>query len=47
MTATRGPGPAALAAEAGWVIFGDPGTRFTDLTGLLLGTVARMLPDQC
>jgi TetR/AcrR family transcriptional regulator, tetracycline repressor protein len=36
-----GPG-APLAAEAGWVIFGDPAARFTDLTGLLLDTIAGM-----
>jgi hypothetical protein len=27
------------------VILGDPGTRFTEVTGLLLDTSARMLPD--
>lgn len=32
---------APLAAEAGRVIFGDADTRFADLTGLILGTVAR------
>ena len=37
-----GRGEAPLAAEAGWVIFGDPGARFADLTGLLLDTIARM-----
>ncbi len=36
---------APLAVEAGGVIFGDPDTRFTELTGLLLETVARMRPD--
>jgi TetR/AcrR family transcriptional regulator, tetracycline repressor protein len=35
---------APLAAEAGWVIFGDPGARFTELTEMLLDTIARMLP---
>jgi TetR/AcrR family transcriptional regulator, tetracycline repressor protein len=40
-------GPEApLAAEAGWVIFSDPSTRFTELTGLLLDTIARMAPDR-
>jgi TetR/AcrR family transcriptional regulator, tetracycline repressor protein len=40
-------GPQApLAAEAGEVIFGDPDLRFTELTGLLLDTIARMLPDR-
>jgi TetR/AcrR family tetracycline transcriptional repressor len=37
-----GPDTAPLAVEAGQVIFGDPDTRFTDLLGLLLETVARM-----
>ena len=37
-----GPDTAPLAVEAGQVIFGDPDTRFTDLLGLLLATVARM-----
>jgi len=32
---------APLAAEAGQVIFGDADTRFADLTGLILDTVAR------
>jgi AcrR family transcriptional regulator len=36
-----GPG-APLAAEAGWVIFGDPDTRFADLTAILLDAIARM-----
>jgi TetR/AcrR family transcriptional regulator, tetracycline repressor protein len=39
-----GPQDAPLAAEAGFVIFGDPDTRFTELVGLLLDTVARLLP---
>jgi TetR/AcrR family transcriptional regulator, tetracycline repressor protein len=40
-------GPQApLAAEAGEVIFGDPDTRFTELTSLLLDAVARMRPDE-
>lgn len=33
---------APLAAEAGWVIFGDPDERFADLTGLLLDTIGRL-----
>lgn len=33
---------APLAGQAGTVIFGDPDTRFTDLVGLLLETIARM-----
>jgi len=33
---------APLAVEAGPVIFGDPDTRFTELTGLVLETIARM-----
>jgi len=37
-----GPDTAPLAVEAGPVIFGDPGGRFTELVGLLLETVARM-----
>jgi hypothetical protein len=41
MTTTRGPG----LADAGRVILGDPGTRFADLTGLLLDSIARMLAD--
>ena len=36
-----GPDTAPLAVEAGQVIFGDPDTRFTDLVGLLLDTIAR------
>jgi len=36
---------APLAVEAGTVIFGDPDTRFTDLLGLILETIARLLPD--
>jgi TetR/AcrR family transcriptional regulator, tetracycline repressor protein len=36
-----GPG-APLAVEAGEVIFGDPDIRFTELTGLLLDTIARL-----
>jgi TetR/AcrR family tetracycline transcriptional repressor len=40
-----GPDTAPLAVEAGRVIFGDPDTRFTDLVGLLLETVARMRTD--
>ena len=39
-----GPDTAPLAVEAGQVIFGDPGTRFTELVDLLLDTVARMRP---
>jgi TetR/AcrR family transcriptional regulator, tetracycline repressor protein len=35
-----GPDVAPLAVEAGQVIFGDPDTRFRELTGLLLDTVA-------
>lgn len=38
-----GPDTAPLAVEAGQVIFGDADTRFTELTGLLLETIARML----
>ncbi len=37
-----GPDTAPLAVEAGPVIFGDPDTRFTELVGLLLETVARL-----
>ncbi len=37
-----GPEAAPLAVEAGRIIFGDPGTRFTELLGLLLETIARM-----
>jgi AcrR family transcriptional regulator len=33
---------APLATEAGDVIFGDPDTRFADLTDLLLETIARL-----
>ena len=33
---------APLAVEAGQVTFGDPGTRFAELTGLLLDTIARL-----
>jgi len=35
---------APMAAEAGWVIFGDPGTRFTETIEMLLETIARRLP---
>jgi len=35
---------APLAAEAGEVIFGDPDTRFAELTSLLLETIARLRP---
>jgi hypothetical protein len=37
-----GPDTAPLAVEAGPVIFGDPDTRFAELVGLLLETVARL-----
>jgi TetR/AcrR family transcriptional regulator, tetracycline repressor protein len=37
-----GPDVAPLAVEAGQVIFGDPDTRFGELTGLLLETIARL-----
>jgi TetR/AcrR family transcriptional regulator, tetracycline repressor protein len=37
-----GPQAAPLTVEAGTVIFGDPGTRFAELTGLLLDTIGRM-----
>ncbi|HTX27004.1 MAG TPA: TetR/AcrR family transcriptional regulator C-terminal domain-containing protein [Streptosporangiaceae bacterium] len=37
---------APLAVEAGEVIFGDPDVRFTELVGLLLETIARMLPNE-
>ena len=37
-----GPESAPLAVEAGPVIFGDPDTRFTELVGLLLETIARL-----
>jgi hypothetical protein len=33
---------APLAVEAGPVIFGDPGTRFTESIDLLLETIARL-----
>jgi TetR/AcrR family transcriptional regulator, tetracycline repressor protein len=36
-----GPG-APLATEAGQVIFGDPGTRFSELTAVLLDAIGRM-----
>jgi AcrR family transcriptional regulator len=38
-----GPEQAPLAAEAGWVIFGDPNTRFSELIEMLLETIARRL----
>ncbi len=37
---------APLAVEAGQVIFGDPDVRFTELIGMLLETIARMLPPR-
>jgi TetR/AcrR family transcriptional regulator, tetracycline repressor protein len=37
-----GADTAPLAVEAGPVIFGDPDTRFAELVGLLLETVARL-----
>jgi len=37
-----GPQAAPRAVEAGQVIFGDPDTRFAELLGLLLDTVARL-----
>jgi TetR/AcrR family tetracycline transcriptional repressor len=37
-----GPDTAPLAVAAGEVIFGDPDTRFGELTGLLLDTVGRL-----
>jgi TetR/AcrR family transcriptional regulator, tetracycline repressor protein len=40
-----GPDTAPLAVEAGSVIFGDPDTRFTELVGLLLDTIARLRAD--
>jgi TetR/AcrR family transcriptional regulator, tetracycline repressor protein len=40
-----GPDTAPLAVEAGSVIFGDPDTRFSELVGLLLETVARLRAD--
>ena len=39
-----GPG-APLAAQAGEVIFGDPETRFRELTGMLIDTIARQQAD--
>ncbi|MGO8729795.1 MAG: TetR/AcrR family transcriptional regulator C-terminal domain-containing protein [Streptosporangiaceae bacterium] len=39
-----GPDTAPLAVAAGQVIFGDPDACFAGLAGLLLDTVARMLP---
>jgi TetR/AcrR family transcriptional regulator, tetracycline repressor protein len=36
-----GPEAAPLAVAAGEVIFGDPDTRFTEMVGLLLATIAR------
>ena len=41
-----GPDTAPLAVEAGQVIFGDPGTRFTELLALLLDTIARLGPER-
>ena len=41
-----GPDTAPLAVEAGSVIFGDPDTRFAELVGLLLETVARLRADR-
>jgi TetR/AcrR family transcriptional regulator, tetracycline repressor protein len=37
-----GADAAPVAVAAGPVIFGDPDTRFADLVGLLLDTVARL-----
>lgn len=37
-----GPDTAPLAVEAGQVIFGEPDTRFAELTGLLLDTIGRL-----
>ena len=37
-----GPDAAPLAVAAGAVIFGDPDTRFGELTGLLLDTIGRL-----
>jgi AcrR family transcriptional regulator len=37
---------APLAVQAGRVIFGDPDTRFAELVGLLLETIARIRPDR-
>jgi TetR/AcrR family transcriptional regulator, tetracycline repressor protein len=36
---------APLAAEAGWVIFGEPDTRFTELVDVLLAGIGRLLSD--
>ena len=41
-----GPDTAPLAVEAGQVLFGDPGTRFTELLALLLDTIARLGPER-
>jgi hypothetical protein len=38
-----GADTAPLTAEAGPEIFGDPDARFTELTGMLLDTIARMI----
>jgi len=38
-----GPETAPLAAEAGPVLFGAPDTRFTELVGLLLETIAGLV----
>jgi TetR/AcrR family transcriptional regulator, tetracycline repressor protein len=37
-----GPYTAPLAVQAGQVIFGDPDTRFAELTALLLDAIARL-----
>jgi hypothetical protein len=37
-----GPETAPLAVEAGQIMFGEPDTRFGELTGLLLDTVERL-----
>jgi TetR/AcrR family transcriptional regulator, tetracycline repressor protein len=37
-----GPDTAPLAVQAGQVIFGDPDTRFAELTALLLDAIARL-----
>jgi TetR/AcrR family tetracycline transcriptional repressor len=37
-----GPDTAPLAVEAGEVIFGDPGTRFAELLGLVLDAIAQL-----
>jgi TetR/AcrR family transcriptional regulator, tetracycline repressor protein len=37
-----GPDRAPLTVEAGSVIFGDPDARFTELTALMLDTIARL-----